>query len=128
MSLYNMMNGVNPATFLFLPMLGKHPDNYPRFRDCFITDDNTILVLTRVGGSNRGCGYGEEEIMKSPYFIKTYDADWDNTYGYYEFKVPEVWKDEFESLLNGNKPSEKYLIQMCEVYPKLKDKFHELFD
>ena len=106
------MNGVNPATFLFLPMLGKHPDNYPRFRDCFITDDNTILVLTRVGGSNRGCGYGEEEIMKSPYFIKTYDADWDNTYGYYEFKVPEVWKDEFESLLNGNKPSEKYLIQI----------------
>ncbi len=34
MSLYNMINGVNPATFFILPMLGKHPDEYPRFRDC----------------------------------------------------------------------------------------------
>lgn len=36
MSLYNMINGVNPATFIILPMLGKHPNEYPRFRDCFI--------------------------------------------------------------------------------------------
>ena len=52
---------------------------------------------------------GEEEIIKSPYFIRTFDADWDNTYGFYEFKVPKIWKDEFESLLNGNKPSEKFI-------------------
>lgn len=38
MSLYNMLNGVNPCTFLILPMLGKHPDEYPRFRDCFIEE------------------------------------------------------------------------------------------
>lgn len=30
-----MINGVNQATFYILPMLGKHPDEYPRFRDCF---------------------------------------------------------------------------------------------
>lgn len=126
MSLYNLVNGVNPATFLFLPMLGKHPDEYPRFRDCGITKDNNIVILTRTGGPNRG-SYGEEEITKSPYFLKTYDADWDNTYGYYEFKVPSVWKNEFESLLKGNKPSQQYLNQMCEVYPKLKDKFYEIF-
>ena len=29
------MNGVNPATFFILPMLGKHPDEFPRFRDCW---------------------------------------------------------------------------------------------
>ena len=56
-----MINGVNPATFLFLPMLGKHPDEYPRFRDCFISEDETQkIVFTRVGGGNRNCGFGEE--------------------------------------------------------------------
>lgn len=53
-----MLHGVNPATFLILPMLGKHPDEYPRFRDCFITEDDHILILTRVGGPNRDEGYG----------------------------------------------------------------------
>lgn len=68
MSLYNMICGVNPAAFFILPMLGKHPDEYPRFRDCFVSDDETsIEVLTRVGGGNRG--YGEEELMKHPALI-----------------------------------------------------------
>ncbi len=127
MSLYNMINGVNPATFLFLPMLGKHPDEYPRFRDCFLTEEHNILVLTRVGGNNRNEGYGEEELYQSPYFVKTYDAEDDNTYGFYEFRVPDEWKDDFENMLNGGKPSPAYLDQMCKVYPKLEDKFRETF-
>jgi len=31
-----MIEGVNPAAFFILPMLGKHADDYPRFRDCFV--------------------------------------------------------------------------------------------
>jgi len=60
MSLYNMMFGVNQATFYILLMLGKHPEEYPRFRDCFISEtehpqyDNMIHIYTRVGGNNRG--------------------------------------------------------------------------
>jgi hypothetical protein len=30
MSLYNMVHGTTQATFFVLPMLGKHPDEYPR--------------------------------------------------------------------------------------------------
>ena len=127
MSLYNVINGVNPATFLILPMLGKHPDEYPRFRDCFVTKDGNILVLTRVGGANRGTGYGEEELLKSPYFVKTYDAEDDNTYGFYEFTVPDEWKEDFNLLMEGKKPSEKYLDQMCKVYPKLEEKLRSQF-
>lgn len=128
-NLYNLMNGVNPATFLILPMLDRHPDDYPRFRDCFVSEDNEhIVVLTRVGGNNRNCGYGEEELEKSPYFVKTYDDDFDCTYGYYEFNVPDEWKSDFEVILNGGKPSQKYVEQMCKVYPKLADKFNELYN
>ena len=55
MSLYNMLFGVTPATFFFFFLLGKHPDEYPRFRDCFLNDeylpeyDNHIHVYTRTG-------------------------------------------------------------------------------
>ena len=125
--LYNLVHGVNPATFLILPMLGKHPDEYPRFRDCFITEDDHILILTRVGGPNRDEGYGQEKMEKDPHFIKTYDADWDWTYGYYEFSVHDEWKADFESIKNGGKPSREYLDQMCKVYPKLEEKFREQF-
>ena len=40
MSMYNMMHGCNQSTFSILPMLGKHPDKYPRFRDCFCSDED----------------------------------------------------------------------------------------
>lgn len=127
MSLYNMMFGVNQATFLILPMLGRHPDDYPRFRDCFVNEEKQIVVFTRVGGNNRNTGFGEEELYKDPNFVKTYDDEFDSTYGYYVFNVPEEWKDDFDRLLKGEKPSARYLDQMCKVYPKLEEKFREQF-
>lgn len=130
MSLYNMMNGVNPATFIILPMLGRHPDEYPRFRDCFINEEKQIEVYTRVGGNNRNCGYGEEVLYKDPNFVRTYDDDFDNTYGFYVFNVPEEWKEDFDKIIEGRgiEISDKYFEQMCKVYPKLSEKFHEMFN
>ena len=49
MSLYNMINGYNPACLLILPMLGRKQEDYPRFRDCYVTDENNIAIYTRVG-------------------------------------------------------------------------------
>jgi hypothetical protein len=122
MSLYHLVNGVNPATFLILPMMGKHPDEYPRFRDCFISKDKNILILTRCGGSNRGA-YDDEWMAKLPNFVKTYDAEDDSSYAFYEYTVPEEWKEDFNKILAGEKPSEKYVDQMCKVFPKLEEKF-----
>ena len=127
MSLYNMLNGVTPCTFLILPMLGKHPNEYPRFRDCFI-EEGQIVVFTRVGGNNRSCGFGEAKLYSHPNFVRTYDDDFDNTYGYYVFSVPDEWKDDFNKLMNGEKPSERYIEQMCKIFPKLEDKFKKLWD
>lgn len=122
-----MLNGVNPSTFLILPMLGKHPDEYPRFRDCFI-EEGQIVVLTRVGGNNRNSDLGEDKLYSHPNFVTTYDDDYDSTYGYYVFSVPDEWKDDFEKLLKGEKPSEKYIEQMCKIFPKLEDNFKKLWD
>lgn len=120
--LYNLVNGFNPACLFFLPMLGRKESGYPRFRDCFLTDDEErIAIFTRVGGNNRGCGFGEEELMQDPLFVKTYDDDFDNTYGTYEFNVPEQWEADFRRIVQGkySEVSPEYIQVVKEFYPKL---------
>lgn len=124
MSLYNMMNGFNISCILFMPMLGRKQDEYPRFRDCFLTEDEKgIAIYTRVGGANRGCDFGEEELYKDENFVRTYDDDFDSTYGTYEFKVPEKWKEDFEKIVNGNlkEVSDEYVNYVKEFYPILNE-------
>jgi len=135
MSLYNLINGVTPYAFFILPMLGKHPDEYPRFRNCFLKDeehpqyDNHIHVYTRVGGGNRGCGYNEEELYKHPNFVATFDDNFDSTYATYVFSVPTQWKDDFDKIVGGKTKeiSAAYKAELYRVFPKLKKKFDELF-
>lgn len=122
MSLYNMIMGFNPACIYFMPMLGRKENEYPRFRDCFLSDDEKrIIIYTRVGGGNRGCGFGEEQLYVDENFVTTYDDDYDNTYGYYEFNIPVEWKEDFDKIVNGNikDVSDKYYEYVCNFFPKL---------
>lgn len=130
------MNGVKPITMFLIPMLGdKHPDQWPRFRDCFLQDDehpeydNHIQVYTRVGGGNRGGGYGEEELLKHPNFVATFDDDFDSTYGTYVFSVPDQWKADFELITNNKvkEISKDLQNQIIKVFPKLKEKLESYF-
>ena len=140
MSLYNMMHGVNPITFFIIPMLGdKHPEEYPRFRDVFLKDsshpeyDMFIHVYTRVGGANRDYDYGQDELMKHPNFVATFDDQEDPTYGTYVFSVPDKWKADFDLMcdsaddFNPNLISQELKDQIDKVFPKLRGKllWHE---
>ena len=136
MSLYNLLHGVSSATFFILPMLGKHPEEYPRFRDCF-TDDpehpeykDHIHVYTRVGGGNRGSGYGEEELYENPNFVTSFDDSFDNTFATYVFKVPEKWKEDYKKITTGKlkEISQEYKAELYRIFPKLKERFDELFN
>lgn len=132
MSLYNMIAGFNPACVFFLPMLGRKADEYPRFRDCFLSEDKEhIAIYTRVGGNNRNCGYGEEKLYKDENYVRTYDDDFDNTYATYEFKVPEKWRADFDKIVAGNlaEVSDEYIALLSEHYPKLAEqgRFKEWF-
>lgn len=124
MSLYNMINGYNPACLLILPMLGRKQEDYPRFRDCYVTDENNIAIYTRVGGGNRNCGFGEEALYDDENFIKTYDDEFDETYVTYEFKVPDRWKNDFDKILNSKMSdiSNEYIEYLKNFYPKLASK------
>lgn len=125
MSLYNMINGFNMgACFYIMPMLGRKQEEYPRFRDCFVTEKGTIAIYTRVGGGNRNCGYGEEKLYEDENFIKTYDDDFDSTYATYEFKVPEKWKADFDKIMSSGfvGVSEEYKTYVKEFFPLLAEK------
>ena len=127
--LYNMLAGWNPACLWLAPMLtDENPqDFFPRFRDCWLSDSDTIIIFTRVGGGNRSdspddeYGYGEHKLYDMPTFIRTWDDGFDCTYGYYEFGVPEEWKEDFEHAKNGefDKFSDRYVDRMQKCYQKL---------
>lgn len=150
MSLYNVINGVNPATFFILPMLGeKHPDKYPRFRDCFVgelsnSDGNdqfgiplkkrdsskTISVYTRVGGGNRDDYENEiNELRSHPNYIRDYDDDFDSTFATFLFSVPKEFETDYDLILSGElkKISEQYKSRLYAVFPKLKEQFDRMF-
>jgi hypothetical protein len=53
--------------------------------------------------------------------LTTYDDDFDPTYGTYEFKVPNRWKEDFDNIMNGkmSEVSKDYIDYLKEFYPKL---------
>lgn len=120
MSLYNMLFGYNPECVTILPMLGRKQQEYPRFRDCYI-ENGKIAIYTRVGGNNRGEGFGEEQLYLDPNFVSTYDDEFDDTYATYLFNVPEKWKSDFEKITTNklSDVSDEYYQYVCEFYPKL---------
>lgn len=137
MNFYNAMHGVDPATFSILPMLGYHPDWYPRFRDCKVVDsidkDNNsgISVLTRLGGDNRE--FHKEDIEKlraHPNYIEDKDMQDDNTYARFLFSIPKEFDKDYDLVIDGNVKgvSPEYKKRLYEVYPKLKDKFDSIFN
>ncbi len=152
MSLYNMLNGVKPSTFFILPMLGRHPEAYPRFRDCFLDDEahplyeNHIHVYTRMGGNNSDCwGVADYEQtaegcscpactldrieQTDPNFVISFDDDNDSTFRTSVFSVPDKWVKDFKLLLEGKMQdtSPEYLEMIKKVFPKLEEKFDAMF-
>jgi hypothetical protein len=132
-----MMNGVSQATFWILPMLDRHPDEYPRFRDCFLADeehpeyDNHIFVYTRTGGGNRESYEDENDDMTMmETYVTDYDDDFDCTYATWVFRVPEKWKKDYDAITDPEVGlrgiSEEYKAQLKKIYPKLADKFDKI--
>lgn len=135
MSLYNAMHGVNQSTFFVLPVLGKHPEEYPRFRDCFLGDDempNTegkIIVYTRTGGGNREHYESENaDIESMDDFLFDYDDPFDSTFACWVFDIPSKWETDVKKVLDGNilEASNNYKKMIIATFPKIQDKLTEM--
>lgn len=150
-----MLHGMNPTVFVFLPMLGLHPEAYPRFRDAFIgkvsrdmeseihpllgpdkkieNDEEFITVYTRTGGEHRQRFIEENKIMSEhPCFVETYDDEFDNTFAFWIFKIPEKWQSDYAQLFadtDGIFFSEEYKNEIRRIYPTLDiDSMFEMFE
>jgi hypothetical protein len=123
MSLYNMLFGQAPLAPALLKILDIETCDIPRYRDCCLGNDGkSIIIYTRTGGGNRDYYASEEEcrsnypeyftedndsppsgpwnsdLQAHPMYASDYDDDFDHTYAYFEFKVPEEWADELRTL------------------------------
>jgi hypothetical protein len=119
MSLYNALFGVNPFSGMLLEMLGTTAGDVPRFRDCFLSEDGTeIIIHTRTGGGNRDYyehpdryaseypeysddpykGPWNADLRKLPGFKYDADDDFDCTYADFHFDIPEAFKPQVELL------------------------------
>lgn len=122
MSLYNMMFGNDPLAAVTLEALQLSTNDIPRFRDAYFdADKNCLVVYTRTGGGNRDYydepnayeneGYEgpfNRDLQAHPEYIRDEDDDFDCTYAYFYFNVPESFKpifDTFKSLGAGQNPN-----------------------
>ena len=93
MSLYNSLFGVNKESDVLLGMIGLNMEFFARFRDIELIENGTIIrVFTRLGGGNREFYENVwEDIENHELYIRDYDDDFDCTYAYIEFSVPNKY-------------------------------------
>lgn len=89
MSMYNMLHGTNPLASIYMAMLRLSTDQVGRFRDCYLQGDE-IVVYTRNGGGNRE-DYEDvfEALSQHENYLHDEDDDFDSTYAYIHFSIPE---------------------------------------
>lgn len=95
MSLYNILFGENKEAPVLLGMLGVNKEYFGRYRDIDLIEKATkIRVFTRLGGGNRP-DYKDtwNKIRKHDLYIKDYDDDFDCTYAFIEYKIPDKFKE-----------------------------------
>ncbi len=113
MSFYNMLFGKNPLSEIMLKLLDLKEEDCGRFRDAYLTEEGNIIVYTRNGGNNRECWDGGDncncpgciitnKLPKHPNYIRDYDDEFDSTYAYIEFSIPENYKDKVAFLQTGD--------------------------
>lgn len=129
MSFYNALFGENEETPVLLGMLAVNKEYFNRFRDVDLIEGGTkIRVFTRLGGENRE-GYKEtwSKIRKHNLYIKDYDDNFDCTFAYIEYNIPEQFKETAKKMFKGEPVSfsdklEKELEEMdkpgTEAYKK----------
>lgn len=104
MSLYHSLFGVNKLAPMLLGMLKLTPDEFNRFRDAYLNDDGTeIIVYTRCGGGNRD-EYFPAHLTDHEQYLSDRDDDYDCTYAYINFRVPESYLEACGKLATGDTP------------------------
>ena len=95
MSLYNVLFGENEDATALIGMIELTRNSFGRYRDVYLNKEgNIITVISRIGGGNKKeFRQIYTNIKRNPYFLEFYEDNFDDTYVYFKFKVPEKYKD-----------------------------------
>ena len=95
MSLYNQLFGENKDAGALLAMIGLSRTDFQRYRDAWLNKDgNIITVFTRLGGDNRKTyQHVISSLRNNKWFKIDFDDDFDNTYAYFQFNIPNEYKE-----------------------------------
>ena len=93
MSLYNRLFNENKDATALLGMINCTRNDFMRYRDVYLNKTGTIItVVARIGGYNRKeYEYVLNNVRKNVYYKKDFDDNFDNTYTYIQFSVPEEY-------------------------------------
>lgn len=106
MSLYSMLMGENKDASVFLKGLNLKRQDFERYRDAYLNADGTkIIIYTRLGGPNREY-YAEviNDLRLHESYLEDYDDEYDETYAYFVFKVPEHIAVMCKRMATGKEP------------------------
>jgi len=110
--LYNILFNVNPLAGTLLAIIGVDHNTVARFRDCFLNEDGTeIIVYTRTGGGNRAEYHADNDKLGSyPGFQGDEDDEFDSTYALFRFRIPEELRERCKELapLYGVNPAKRW--------------------
>jgi len=121
-----MLFGVNEAAPVLLTMLKLNVEEIARFRDCYLSEyGSEIIVYTRTGGNNRD-DYQEsiDKLRAHSAYVRDYDLDFDNTYMEFVFKVPDEYLEDckrFHENHTAATPSEKFKALFASLKSQLTD-------
>jgi len=110
MSFYDIMNnGSNENAHKLLKLIGLTKESFPRYRDTSLWNNNTeIRVLTRVGGGNREEYQSNiDELKKNEYYLRDEDDNFDSTYAYIFFKVPDQYLESVKDIRTDERTIEQ---------------------
>lgn len=92
--MYNMIFGFNPLAATLLHLLEANAREIDRFRDCFLNEEGTeVIIYTRTGGNNRR-DYEDSnaKLRKLKGFIVDEDDGFDDTYALFRYSIPEKYR------------------------------------
>lgn len=94
-SLYGLLQGENPIADKLLGILNLQREEIPRYRDISLNEDGSeIVVRTRTGGGNReDYEVKNDQLCAHQLYIRDEDDDFDCTYAYFHFRVPNELKE-----------------------------------
>ncbi len=122
MSLYNQLFEIDILAPVLLQVLRMDVCNIPRFRDCYLNEDGTrVVVLTRTGGGNRAEYESENKALaQCPGYVSDEDVGSDNTYAYFYFEPPREFREKFKKMApeHGRRPA---IERFFDLVKKLND-------